>query len=80
MIVNKSDCKFTIIDHTKLSSNLNLFKMIKMEFNIGEDTFKMMYTNAGWKEDTGYSWFCPKKFYPVEAEKFLFQLEDQILI
>ena len=59
---------------------MNLFKMIKMEFNIGEDNFEMFYTNAGWKADECYSWFCPKKFYPVEAEKFLFTLEEEILI
>ena len=80
MLVNKSDCKFSIMDHTRLTSNLNLYKMIKMEFEIAEEKFKMFYTNAGWKEDNGSSLFCPKKFYPVQAEKFLFTLKEKILV
>ncbi len=74
-----SEIKFETLDHLDVSSFLNMYKKIYFKVNMPYKTKngeikkhrKIFFTNAGWMEHNGKEWFCPAKFYPVEARKFI---------
>lgn len=78
MIINRQQCKIESLDHSVINSNMNLFKMISLSFKVGEREIKYYWTNAGWRQDLKQSWFCPAKFYPYQAEKFIDSIESDI--
>lgn len=74
--IKRDDCDIQILDHNILKSNLNMLKMIKVIFEIENKKHEIYYTNKGWMKHNLKSWFCPKKFYPFEAQKFVLRLPE----
>ncbi len=74
--IKRDNCNIQIFDHNIINSNVNMFKMIKASFKIDNHKHEIYYTNNGWMKHNLKTWFCPKKFYLFQAQKFILSLPE----
>lgn len=79
MKVNKLDGVFEIVTHPKLHTAMGITKAIKFTMTLGNSTkLVFWFTNKGWLQERGRSWFCPARFYRHEAQRFIDNLSEEI--
>ncbi len=77
MFVVKDKCKFTVKQHTKLSSNTG----VRYQINLYFEGITYSYTHIGFifiSIDNDI--ICPVSFYTKEAERFIESLGEKIEI